>query len=84
MVPDKDIFPKMDANMADDSIVAPMLPITTIEILSPSQALSELNGQANFYLQVGIKSCWIVLPQVSGIFVYAAPDKYMFSTMVKL
>ena len=30
------IFPKMDANMPDDSIVAPMLPITTIEILSSS------------------------------------------------
>jgi len=62
MVPDKDIFPKMDANMADDSIVAPMLPITTIEILSPSQALSELNGQANFYIQVRIKSgCLTIL-----------------------
>ena len=78
MVPDIGIFPKMAANMADDSLAAPMLPITTIEILSPSQALSELIGKANFCFQFGIKSCWIVVPEVSGIFVYAAPSQYAF------
>ncbi|MFC6224153.1 Uma2 family endonuclease [Hymenobacter artigasi] len=78
MVPDIGIFPAMAADMANDSIVAQQLPLTTIEILSPSQALSELIGKANAYFQAGVKSCWIVLPEVSGIFVYNAPGKYTF------
>ena len=78
MVPDIGIFPKMAADMASDSIVAPQLPVTTIEILSPSQALSELIGKANAYFLAGVKSCWIILPEVSGIFVYHAPGKYTF------
>ena len=50
----------------------------TIEIHSPSQALSELIGKANACFQAGVKSCWIVLPEVSGNFVYNAPGKYTF------
>ena len=78
MVPDIGIFPKMAADMANDHIVAQQLPLTTIEILSPSQALSELIGKANAYFQASVKSCWIVLPEVSGIFVYSAPGTYTF------
>ncbi|MDQ2771668.1 MAG: Uma2 family endonuclease [Bacteroidota bacterium] len=78
MVPDIGIFPKMVADMAHDSIVVQQVPLTTIEILSPSQALSELIGKANAYFQAGVKSCWIVLPEAQGIFVYSAPGKYMF------
>ena len=78
MVPDIGIFPQMAADMVNDSIAAPQLPLTTIEILSPSQALSELIGKANTYFQAGVKSCWIVLPEAQGVFVYSAPGKYMF------
>ena len=78
MVPDIGIFPKMVADMANDSIVIQQMPLTTIEILSPLQALSELMGKANAYFQAGVKSCWIVLPEVSGIFMYAAPGHYTF------
>ena len=78
MVPDIAIFSKMAADMANDSIVVQQVPLTTIEILPPSQVLSELIGKANAYFQAGVKSCWIVLPEVSGIFVYGAPGKYTF------
>lgn len=78
MVPDLGIFPQMAINMASDSIVVQQTPLTTIEILSPTQALSELIGKVNTYFQAGIKSCWIVLPEVSGIFVYSSPGQYKF------
>ena len=78
MVPDIGIFPKMAADMANDSVVAPQLPLTTIEILSPSQALGDLIGKATSYFRAGVKSCWIVVPEVSGIFLYAAPGEYTF------
>ena len=78
MVPDVAIFPYEPLNLSNDSIVAQQLPLTTIEILSPTQALSDLTTKTNAYFQAGVKSCWIVLPEVSGIFVYAAPGKYTF------
>ena len=78
MVPDLGVFAETVADMANDSIIAPLLPLTTIEILSPTQAFSDLTGKANAYFQAGVKSCWIVLPEASGIFVYSAPGKYTF------
>ncbi len=78
MVPDIGIFPRMAADMANDSIVSQQLPLTTIEILSPSQALDELIDKTTAYFQVGVKSCWIVAPKARGVFVYAAPDNYTF------
>ena len=56
MVPDIGIFPKMMAGMANDSIVVQQAPLTTIEIHSSSQALSELIGKANAYFQAWVKS----------------------------
>lgn len=78
MVPDLGVFAVVAADMANDSIVAPMLPLTTIEILSPTQAFGELTGKAASYFHAGVKSCWIVLPEAKGVFVYSAPGQYEF------
>lgn len=78
MVPDIGIFPAMVLDMANDSTVARQLPLTTVEILSPTQALAELINKAASYFQAGVKSCWIVVPEVSGILRYAAPGEYTF------
>lgn len=78
MVPDIGIFPAMALDMANDSIVARQLPLTTIEILSPTQALTDLINKAASYFHAGVKSCWIVVPEVSGIFMYSAPGEYLF------
>ncbi len=78
MVPDIGIFPAMALDMANDNIVARQLPLTTIEILSPAQALTDLINKAASYFQAGVKSCWIVVPEVSGIFMYSAPGEYLF------
>nr|WP_213017972.1 Uma2 family endonuclease [Hymenobacter negativus] len=78
IVPDVAIFPYEPINLSSDSIVSQQLPLTTIEILSQTQALSDLIAKANAYFQAGVKSCWIVLPEVSGIFVYSALGKYTF------
>ncbi len=78
MVPDVCILPKMALDMTADHIVARQLPITTIEILSPSQALDELIDKTSAYFAAGVKSCWIVLPKMYGIAVYSAPGEYKF------
>ncbi len=76
LVPDIGIFSKMEVDMANDQIVVDELPLTTIEILSPTQALKELTDKARAYFQAGVKSCWIVLPDQQGVFVYSGPTEY--------
>ena len=78
MVPGIGIFSKMTVDMANDSIVARQLPLTTIEILSPAQAFDELVDKARAYFEAGVKSCWIVMPKVQAVFVYSAPGQYEF------
>lgn len=78
LVPDIDIFQKMEADMTQDEVVVTQLPLTTIEILSPSQALTDLTDKARAYFQAGVKSCWIVLPDQQGVFVYSGPKEYNY------
>ncbi|OGX84140.1 Uma2 family endonuclease [Hymenobacter coccineus] len=78
MVPDVGIFTKMLVDMQHDEIVLAQLPLTTIEILSPAQALTDLVDKAASYFDAGVKSCWIVLPQLQAVVVYANPTDYTF------
>lgn len=78
LVPDIGIFPEIEADMAQDEIVVAQLPLTTIEILSSSQALNELTDKARAYFQAGVKSCWLVLPDQQGVFVYSGPKEYEY------
>ncbi len=78
MVPDIGIFAKMSVDMDHDEIVLTQLPLTTIEILSPRQALDELVDKATAYLAAGVKSCWIISPKTLGIFVGTAPGKFAY------
>ncbi|XOF34406.1 MAG: Uma2 family endonuclease [Candidatus Electrothrix sp. YB6] len=43
------------------------LPLLAIEIVSPSQTMNELIKKADFYVQSGIHSVWIVHPQTHSI-----------------
>ncbi|AMJ66798.1 Uma2 family endonuclease [Hymenobacter sp. PAMC 26628] len=78
MVPDIGIFPYVKVDLMHDNIVAQQMPLTTIEILSPTQALDELIDKAAKYFDAGVKSCWIVLPQLQAVVVYASPTNYTF------
>ena len=59
LVPDIGIFEKTPIDMAHDVQVLTRLPLTTIEILSPKQALDDLIDQVDAYLAAGVKSCWL-------------------------
>ncbi|HMQ47584.1 MAG TPA: Uma2 family endonuclease [Saprospiraceae bacterium] len=75
-VPDISIFPKMELDMKQDIISMKEPPLGVIEILSPSQSLAELTTKASSYFAHGVKSCWIVLPSLSNIYVFSSPDDY--------
>ena len=78
MVPGIAIFPLMAMDMAHDVIVMTQLPVTTIEILSGNQALNDLIDRGQAYLEAGVKSCWIVLPKATGLFLYTAAGHQYF------
>ncbi len=61
-----------------DSIRMAAMPLTTIEILSPTQNSEELVAKTDRYFEAGVKSCWVVLPGFRAILVYSQPRKYQF------
>lgn len=75
-VPDISIFPKTEMNLKNDIISMKEPPLGVIEILSPSQSMSELTTKASGYFAHGVQSCWIVLPSLANIYVFSSPDDY--------
>jgi Uma2 family endonuclease len=75
-VPDISIFPKSMMDLRNDEIAVKTPPLCVVEILSPTQNLTELTSKAYGYFQHGVKSCWIVLPMMANIYVYSSPDEY--------
>ena len=53
-------------------------PLACIEIQSPSQSNEEMVDKTGIYFEFGVRSCWIVVPAVKGIFVYDRPGHYEF------
>ncbi|MFQ5447805.1 MAG: Uma2 family endonuclease [Saprospiraceae bacterium] len=75
-VPDIVIYPKMEIDMKNDVISMTEPPLCAIEILLPTQSLSDLTSKADQYFKYGVKSCWIVLPSLLSIYVFSSPDDY--------
>ncbi len=78
LVPDIGVFPSMALDLSHDTIVVTQTPLTTIEILSPRQALDDLIDKADAYLAAGVRSCWVVMPKLQGVAVFSAPGTYIF------
>jgi Uma2 family endonuclease len=75
-VPDIAIYPKIKLDLKKDVIAMVEPPLCIIEIVSPSQSLSELAAKADRYLEYGVKSCWLVIPTFGNIYVYSNSDNY--------
>lgn len=54
----------------EDAIKLESIPYGVIEILSPKQNLSELVQKSAEYFAVGVKSYWLVLPDLHSNYVY--------------
>ncbi|MBK9335688.1 MAG: Uma2 family endonuclease [Lewinellaceae bacterium] len=75
-VPDICIFPKMPLDLQNDVTAMTQAPLCTVEIISPSQSLTELVTKARDYFRHGVQSCWIVLLPLGNIYVFRAPEEY--------
>ncbi|AUD02731.1 Uma2 family endonuclease [Spirosoma pollinicola] len=74
-VPDLSIFPSQPSNWTKDEIKVARVPFTVVEILSPSQSVTELIDKSLTYFSAGVKSYWLVQPMLRVIFVLLPGDE---------
>lgn len=75
--PDVCVYTKPpEAEPPDDIIKTTQMPDLAIEILSPSQTISELINKLKAYFALNVKSCWLVVPSLTTINVYSQPKQY--------
>ncbi len=72
--PDVCIYPKLTLDWQNDQIRATEMPLTTIEIQSPTQSTQELVTKIQRLLTAGVQSAWLVEPTLKLIAVYL-PDE---------
>ncbi len=68
-VPDLSIFPAEASNWRDDTVKETAIPLTVIEIVSPSQTDTELTAKSVAYFAAGTRSYWLVQPVLRTVFV---------------
>jgi Uma2 family endonuclease len=77
-VPDICIFPKLIIDFLHDQTTVSQMPITAIEIVSPTQSNDDILDKFERYFLAGVQSCWLVMPSFQAISVYSAIGKYQF------
>jgi len=59
-----------------DLVKISQMPDLAIEILSPRQAVDYLVRKINAYFELGVKSCWLVIPSLDEVRVFSQPRSY--------
>ncbi len=77
-VPDISIYHKMTIDFSHDEITFNKIPLTTIEIVSPTQSNDEILLKFERYFFAGVQSCWLVMPSLRAISVHSQIGKYVF------
>lgn len=73
--PDICIFPKKELDWKTTKEKEEEVPITTIEIISPSQDILEMGKKIHqLYFPMGVKSAWLVMPPPFKSFCIMTPD----------
>lgn len=75
-IPDIAVYPPMEFTPGNDEVWLSEIPLTTIEILSPQQHLADLIAKSYKYFDAGVKSYWLVLPDLRTVYVFSAPNEY--------
>ena len=74
-VPDLAIFKNIEFTYNEDEIRVSQIPLAVVEILSPTQNLTELLVKAHAYFDNGVQSYWLVLPALRSIYVFSSPTE---------
>jgi Uma2 family endonuclease len=76
--PDLVLYPMSELDYKNDPSRRTDAPLLTIEIQSPSQSTKDIVSTLEPYFYFGVKSCWIVVPDLQAILVYDNPFNYSF------
>lgn len=68
-VPDISIFPVEPSNWREDEVKVSDVPLSVIEIVSPSQTDAELTEKSKAYFAAGVKSYWLIQPVLRTVFI---------------
>jgi Uma2 family endonuclease len=79
--PDVCLYPSSIDLQEFDVVKMTDMPLLAIEILSPSQGIPELKRKIHAFFELGVKSCWLVIPDVKTIYVYSQPTEYRVFAM---
>jgi Uma2 family endonuclease len=75
-VPDVLIYKGFEFRPGNDEVKVTDMPLGIVEILSPTQQLADLVAKSYRYFEAGVKSYWLVLPDLTSIYVFSAPNEY--------
>jgi Uma2 family endonuclease len=74
--PDVAIFPLSEDDWINDEIRVKEAPLMVIEILSPTQGITEIKDKIfDIYFPAGVKSAWIIIPTVQTISIFTPDGK---------
>ena len=76
LVPDLAVFEGIRGLLPHDLNMVSEMPLLVVEILSPSQSISELTAKAERYLQAGVTSHWLVVPELMNIAISSESGVY--------
>ena len=76
--PDLVLYPFRELDFKNDPSRRTDAPLLIIEIQSPSQSTKDMVSKLEPYFYFGVKSCWIVVPDLQAILVYDSPFNYAF------
>jgi Uma2 family endonuclease len=76
--PDVILYPSGDLDFQNDPSRRKDAPLLSIEIQSGSQSTKDMTSKLEPYFSFGIKSCWIVVPELKAVIVYDSPYHYNF------
>ncbi|MDX1939095.1 MAG: Uma2 family endonuclease [Saprospiraceae bacterium] len=75
-VPDIVVYKNFDFRPGNDEVKVTEIPLIVMEILSPKQILADLIAKSYDYFEAGVKSYWLVLPDLTSIYVFSEPGEY--------
>jgi len=74
--PDLCVYSKRKLDPANDILRMTEMPLLAIEIVSPRQGLYEITEKFKLYFQLGVRSCWLVIPNTQTVTVYSAIHRF--------
>jgi Uma2 family endonuclease len=75
-VPDLAFYQNISFTPGQDEITMSEMPLGLVEILSPTQNLSDLMAKCREYFTAGIQSYWLVIPDLQTIYVYYSTEDF--------